>query len=81
MGTVEQTIHEAPGKAGSPVELKERYDNFIGGHRVPPTTESRAGDLTRGGRVDPRWKQGLRDGPADQGRPRVDQLLGLLLRP
>ena len=23
------------GEAGSPVELKSRYDNFIGGHWVP----------------------------------------------
>ena len=38
MGTVEQTTYEAPGQTGSPVELRERYDNFIGGHWVPPTT-------------------------------------------
>ena len=37
MSTVEQTTYEAPGEAGSPVELKERYDNFIGGEWVPPT--------------------------------------------
>jgi aldehyde dehydrogenase len=28
----------APGDSGSPVELKERYDNFIGGEWVAPTT-------------------------------------------
>ncbi|MBV8998988.1 MAG: aldehyde dehydrogenase family protein, partial [Solirubrobacterales bacterium] len=28
----------APGESGSPVELKERYDNFIGGEWVVPTT-------------------------------------------
>jgi aldehyde dehydrogenase len=32
------TVYEAPGRAGSVVELKERYENFIGGHWVPPST-------------------------------------------
>ena len=37
MATIEKpAIFEAPGEAGSPVELKERYDNFIGGEWVPP---------------------------------------------
>ncbi len=37
MATVEQ-IYAAPGTEGSSVELKPAYDNFIGGHWVPPTT-------------------------------------------
>src|SRR4051794_26654461 len=32
------TIYEAPGRPGSPVELKDRYDNFIGGEWIAPTT-------------------------------------------
>ena len=37
MATVEQSnTFSAPGAAGSPVKLKARYDNFIGGHWVPP---------------------------------------------
>jgi len=37
MATAQQsTTFEAPGRAGSPVECKERYENFIGGHWVAP---------------------------------------------
>ncbi len=37
MATTEQTTtFEAPGQPGSPVEVKQRYENFIGGHWVPP---------------------------------------------
>jgi len=37
MATIERAAtYEAPGRPGSPVELKERYDNFIGGHWVAP---------------------------------------------
>ncbi len=37
MATIEKgAIFEAPGDTGSPVELKERYENFIGGHWVAP---------------------------------------------
>jgi aldehyde dehydrogenase len=37
MATVEApTAFEAPGRSGSPVELKPRYENFIGGKWVPP---------------------------------------------
>jgi len=37
MATTEQTTtFEAPGRPGSPVQCKERYENFIGGHWVPP---------------------------------------------
>jgi aldehyde dehydrogenase len=39
MATIADThAYAAPGCAGSPVELKERYDNFIGGAWTPPTT-------------------------------------------
>ncbi len=38
MATVEKpTTYEAPGEAGSPVALLDRYDNFIGGKFVPPS--------------------------------------------
>ena len=38
---IEQThrSYEAPGRLGSPVELHERYENFIGGEWVPPSTD------------------------------------------
>src|SRR5476651_2188218 len=37
MATVQQsTTFEAPGRPGSPVQCKERYENFIGGHWVAP---------------------------------------------
>jgi aldehyde dehydrogenase len=37
MATVEQpTTFAAPGEAGSPVTLKARYENFIGGHWIAP---------------------------------------------
>jgi aldehyde dehydrogenase len=37
MATIEKTAgYEAPGLTGSPVELKPRYENFIGGHWVAP---------------------------------------------
>jgi len=38
MSIIESTAYEAPGKPGSSVELKERYENFIGGAWVAPTT-------------------------------------------
>src|SRR5246127_2754029 len=42
MATVESTTYEAPGEAGSPGELEQRYDNFIGGRWLaPPTGEYR----------------------------------------
>ena len=34
--TQQPTTFEAPGRDGSPVELKERYENFIGGYWVAP---------------------------------------------
>ncbi len=37
MATIEKAAtFETPGQPGSPVELKERYENFIGGHWVAP---------------------------------------------
>jgi aldehyde dehydrogenase len=37
MATIEEsTTFEAPGKPGSPVECKPRYDNFIGGEWIAP---------------------------------------------
>jgi aldehyde dehydrogenase len=41
-----QATYEAPGQPGSVVELTERYDNFIGGHWVPPTTHEYRENLT-----------------------------------
>ncbi len=38
MSIVESTTYVAPGEPGSLVELKERYENFIGGHWIAPTT-------------------------------------------
>ena len=47
MATIEKTAtFEAPGHPGSPVELKERYDNFIGGHWVAPVKGGYAEDRT-----------------------------------
>ena len=38
MSTIESTTYAPPGEAGSPVELDDRYENFIGGEWVRPTT-------------------------------------------
>ncbi|HET8742133.1 MAG TPA: aldehyde dehydrogenase family protein, partial [Gaiella sp.] len=47
MATIEKTAtYEAPGREGSPVELKSRYDNFIGGHWVPPVKREYAENVT-----------------------------------
>jgi aldehyde dehydrogenase len=47
MSTVESTTaFEAPGRPGSPVSLKERYDNFIGGEWISPTTSEYRQNLT-----------------------------------
>jgi aldehyde dehydrogenase len=34
--TVKTGAYEAPGRPGSPVDLKPRYENFIGGHWIAP---------------------------------------------
>jgi aldehyde dehydrogenase len=38
MALTEATTYAAPGEPGSPVELKERDDNFIGGGWTAPST-------------------------------------------
>jgi aldehyde dehydrogenase len=38
--------YAAPGASGSPVPLKERYDNFIGGRWVAPVKGHYAVNLT-----------------------------------
>ena len=38
MSIIESTTYAPPGEAGSPVELDARYENFIGGEWVRPTT-------------------------------------------
>ena len=38
MSIVESVVYEAPGESGSPVVLRERYKNFIGGEWIAPTT-------------------------------------------
>jgi len=40
------TVHRAPGDPGGAVEVKPRYDNFIGGHWVPPAEEQYVEDLS-----------------------------------
>jgi aldehyde dehydrogenase len=46
MATVESTTYAAPGEAGSPVQLEQRYENFIGGEWIPPTTGEYRDNLT-----------------------------------
>ncbi len=47
MTTIEQrSTYAAPGEAGSPVGLKPRYENFVGGHWVPPIEGRYAENLT-----------------------------------
>ena len=46
MSIVESTTFEAPGGTGSPVELRERYQNFIGGEWIAPTTGEYSKNLT-----------------------------------
>ena len=46
MATIESTTYAAPGEPGSPVELKDRYENFIGGDWVAPTTGEYRENLT-----------------------------------
>jgi aldehyde dehydrogenase len=38
MSIVEATVYVAPGESSSMVELKDRYENFIGGQWIAPTT-------------------------------------------
>jgi aldehyde dehydrogenase len=46
MATIESTTFEVPGTSGSPVELRERYENFIGGEWIAPTTGEYSKNLT-----------------------------------
>ena len=46
MSIIESTAYDAPGASGSPVVLRERYDNFIGGEWIPPTTGEYRGNVT-----------------------------------
>ena len=47
MATIERVAtYEAPGRHDSPVELKSRYENFIGGHWVAPVFGGYAENLT-----------------------------------
>ena len=46
MSIIESTAYEAPGRSGSPVELQERYENFIGGEWIAPTTGEYRENLT-----------------------------------
>jgi aldehyde dehydrogenase len=47
MATLERAMtYAAPGQAGSLVELKSRYENFIGGHWVAPVTGEYSENLT-----------------------------------
>jgi aldehyde dehydrogenase len=47
MGTIEKTAtYEPPGREGSPVELKSRYENFIGGHWMAPAKGEYSDNLT-----------------------------------
>src|ERR1035437_8955486 len=79
MSTVQSTTYEAPGQSGSPVKLAERYENFIGGEWIAPTTgeyrenltpSTGAGRAVRRGRSlrGAGHRAGARRGPRGQGR-------------
>jgi aldehyde dehydrogenase len=47
MATIEKVaIFSAPGRTGSPVEVKSRYENFIGGHWVAPVKDEYSVNVT-----------------------------------
>jgi aldehyde dehydrogenase len=46
MATIEQQTYAAPGEPGSPVEVKERYENFIGGKWVAPVKGAYSDNLS-----------------------------------
>lgn len=47
MATLEtHQVYSAPGELDSPVELKSRYENFIGGRWVAPTKGEYAQNVT-----------------------------------
>jgi aldehyde dehydrogenase len=46
MAVTASTTYAAPGEEGSPVQLKDRYQNFIGGEWLAPTTTEYQENLT-----------------------------------
>ena len=46
MSIMQSTAYDAPGESGSPVELKQFYENFIGGEWIAPTTGRYRKNLT-----------------------------------
>ena len=46
MSVIQSTAYDAPGASGSPVALRERYENFIGGEWIAPTTGEYRENLT-----------------------------------
>ncbi len=46
MAITESTAYEAPGQPGSPVQLHDRYENFIGGGWTPPSTGEYRANVT-----------------------------------
>ena len=78
MATIEKVAtFAAPGHVDSPVELKSRYDNFIGGHWVAPVkgeysenvTPATGEPFTRGAALDARGRRArARRRPRRQGR-------------
>jgi aldehyde dehydrogenase len=47
MAVIEKAaLYEAPGRVGSPVSLKPRYENFIGGHWIAPTKGAYSENVT-----------------------------------
>ncbi|MGA2012953.1 MAG: aldehyde dehydrogenase family protein, partial [Solirubrobacteraceae bacterium] len=46
MSIAESTVFDVPGESGSPVELRERYENFIGGGWVAPLSGEYRENLT-----------------------------------
>jgi hypothetical protein len=64
MATAEKTtIFDVPGAPGSPVEVKARYDNFIGGEWVPPTTGEYRGNRSARSPIRRRRTSSLRSMP------------------
>ena len=62
--TETSTVYEAPGSPGSPVELKPRYENFIGGEWVPPGGRALPREPVAGDRAS-RSARSPRSTPAD----------------
>lgn len=56
MSIVASSAHESLGQLGRPVNLQERYENFIGDEIVPTTGEDRANLLPAPARRSARWR-------------------------